>query len=391
MKYDFDRINERRNTECVKWDGVKDVFGRDDVLPFWVADMDFKAPNEVIEVITKKAEHGIYGYPYRTESCLQSIIKWVNKRHGWAVDKDWLTFTPGVVPALSIAVLTFTKPGDKVIIQTPIYPPFYNVIKDNGREVVKNPLKFENNRYTMDFEDLQRKIDSGAKMIILCSPHNPVGRVWDEEELNKLSEMCIKNDVLLISDEIHADIVYGDNKHLPIAGRFAEMKKRTITCMAPSKTFNIAGLSSSFIIIPDEKLRAAFNSKVNSLFIGGANVFGLAAMEATYTYGQEWLDELLVYLEKNAEFAVKYIEENIPQIKTTKPEGTYLMWLDFSSLNITHEELKSLLINKAKVGLNSGLDFGEEGNGHMRLNIACPREILKKGLDGIAQAINSIK
>ncbi|HAZ37169.1 MAG TPA: cystathionine beta-lyase [Clostridiaceae bacterium] len=387
MKYDFDKIIDRKGTGCAKWDNLKEVFGREDILPLWVADMDFEVPKEVKEAIVKRAQHGIYGYTYRSQSFYESIISWESKRHGLNIDKGWLTFTPGVVSALSTAVLAFTEPSDSIIIQTPVYPPFYSVIRDNGRKIVENPLKEENGHYYMDFDDLEKKINDKVKMFILCSPHNPVGRVWSKEELNRLCEICIKNNILLVCDEIHSDIVYKGFRHIPIASLNEKVAQNSITCTAPSKTFNVAGLSCSAIIIPNENIRNKFNKQLDAIHIGSSNVFGLTALEACYTYGEEWLNELLIYLEANRDFVLNFIQNEMPEVKVSKPEGTYLMWLDFRKIEKDGKKLNDLMVDKAKVGMNNGINFGSKGEGFMRLNIACPRSLLEEGLNRIKTAI----
>ncbi|QCX34148.1 pyridoxal phosphate-dependent aminotransferase [Caloramator sp. E03] len=387
MKYDFDKIIERKNTNCVKWDTLKERFGSNDILPMWVADMDFEVAPEIIEAIKKRTEHGIFGYTIRPQTYYESIINWVKKRHSWEINREWLGFSPGVVPALAIAVLSFTDIGDKIIIQPPIYPPFFKVIKNNGRQIVENPLKLQDGKFVMDFDDLESKIDSKVKMLMLCSPHNPVGRVWDKDELEKLSNICLKHNIIIVSDEIHSDIVYKDKKHIPIASLNEAVLQNTITFIAPSKTFNIAGLSTSATIIPNKKLRDKFENTIESLEISSSNVFGIVALESAYKYGEEWLDELLKYLEGNINLLMDFARSNSHKVNITKPEGTYLAWLNFKNLNIKHDELVEFMIKKAKVGLNSGLDFGSQGEGFLRLNFACPRILLEEGLYRIEKAL----
>ncbi|MTI68854.1 MAG: pyridoxal phosphate-dependent aminotransferase [Firmicutes bacterium] len=389
MKYNFDKVIDREGSDCIKWDHVDLYFGKKDLLPMWVADMDFEVPKEINEAIKKRTEHGVYGYTKRPDSFYYSLINWTNKRHNWDIKKEWIIYTPGVVPAINIAINAYTKPGDKVIIQSPVYFPFSESVKNNGRQLIDNELKLENGRYVMDFEDLEKKIDSRVKLLILCSPHNPIGRVWNEEELKKLGEICLKNDILIVSDEIHSDIIYKGSKHIPISNISNKLANNTITCLAPSKTFNIAGLSASSIIIPNEKLRIEFNKEIDNLHIGMANIFGMVALEAAYNYGEKWLEELLEYLEGNVKFVMDFIDD-IPNVNVIRPEGTYLMWIDFNGLELNDEKLKDLIINKAKVALNDGEDFGPGGKGFKRMNIACPRSILKEGLERIAKAVKEI-
>ena len=387
---DFDTYIDRRKTNSVKWDGVLKLFGDENVLPMWVADMDFKAPPPVVQALIKRAEHGIYGYPMRPPSFYDAFIDWTLKNHGWAIEKKWLTYSPGVVTALSVMVLALTKPGDKVLLQPPVYYPFFEVIRRNGRRVVDNPLLLRQGRYDMDFEDLERKAREKVKLMILCSPANPVGRVWTYDELKRVGDFCLKNDIVLISDEIHSDIVYPGFKHTPAATVSKEVAQRTITCMAPSKTFNLAGLQSSVIIIPDPELREKYNRLLHNVHIEMDNVFGLAAFESAYRSGQAWLDELKEYLHQNLKFTIEYFEEKIPRIKVIRPEATYLVWFDCRELWLDNRELKDFMIKKAKVGLDDGPIFGQGGEGFQRLNLACPRTTLEQGLKRIEKAVNAL-
>lgn len=392
MQCDFDIFYERKNTCCIKWDCTRDVFNEDDVLPMWIADMDFRAPLEVKEAIDKRNKHGIYGY---TESMpasyCEAVIDWLNKRHKWSIRKEWLCSTPGVVSALGFSVMAFTKPGGKVIIQTPVYSPFYDVIEKNGRQIIENPLVLQNGRYTMDFADLESKMKSGAKMMILCSPHNPVGRVWSREELSRLGELCLENNVLLVSDEIHSDITYGNYRHIPAASISEGIAQNTITCIAASKTFNIAGLSTSTVIIPDDDIRKLFTSKLHGVGIHGCNIFGIIATEAAYRYGEKWLEQLLDYLAGNLKYIIDYFKMYIPEIKVIKPEGSYLVWLDCRSLGLSSDELSDLMVHKARIGLNNGASFGTEGEGFLRMNFACPRSVLKEGMKRIRNALDFVR
>ncbi|MBW1708919.1 MAG: PatB family C-S lyase, partial [Deltaproteobacteria bacterium] len=380
MKYDFDRVIDRTNTNSAKWDAVEQLFGDKDVLPMWVADMDFQVPTEVIEALKKKAGHGIFGYTFKQPSYYEPFLNWMEKRHGWQIKKEWLTYSPGVVTSLILCVLALTQPGDKVILQPPVYYPFFRVILNNGRQVVNNPLKFENGRYYMDLDDLEKRAGGRTRLMILSSPHNPVGRLWEKEELVKLGEFCVKNDIVLISDEVHSDLVYTGHKHIPTASISEEISLQTITCVAPSKTFNLAGLKSSVIIISDPKLRNQYNVMLGNLGIGMDNSFGLEALKSAYQHGEEWLKQLLEYLQQNMEFTLRYFEEKIPEIKVIKPEATYLLWLDCRKLGFDNKGLKEFMIKKAKVGLDDGPPFGPGGEGFQRINIACPRATLEEGL-----------
>lgn len=381
QKYNFDEIIDRKLSNSIKWWESKDI------LPMWIADMDFKVADEILDAMKKTIDHGIIGYDDKPDSFYESIINWVKDRYNWEIKKEWLVFTPGVVPGLGISIKSFSKEGDKVIIQPPVYPPFYRVIENNNRRVVENSLIYKDNKYIMNIDDLEKNIDKDVKMAMICSPHNPVGRVWKKEELEVFGNLCLKNNIIMISDEIHCDLTFSDYKHIPLASISDEFANNTITFMAPSKTFNIAGLFASVAIIPNEKLRKLYNDTIENMEITHTNGFSIIGFEAAYKYGKNWLSQAIRYIEDNADFAVDYINKNIPEIKTYKPEGTFLMWLDFKSLGKTSEEINELLINKGKVQLNNGATFGTAGEGFFRLNIGCPREVLKEGLDRIKKAI----
>ncbi|TYC03001.1 MAG: pyridoxal phosphate-dependent aminotransferase [Kosmotoga sp.] len=389
MSYDFDNVIERKGTNCFKWDYVEEIFGESELLPMWVADMDFKSPEQVVKAIENRAKHGVFGYTARPDTLYNSIIDWLEKRFNWKVKKDWILFTPGVVPAIDLSIQAFTSTNDSVIIQPPVYHPFFGAVENNKRKLVGNPLKFEDGKYRIDFEDLENKINSGTRMLILCSPHNPVGRVWDEDELSKLGFLAKKHGLLIISDEIHADIVYKPNKHTPFLNVDKRFEEFSIVCMAPSKTFNLAGLETSFVIVKNRLLREKFEEHIKKNSLWMTNIFGMVAAEAAYKFGEEWLDDLLNYLSGNIKYIESFVEERLPEVKFNRPEGTYLAWLDFRGLGLSDEELKKLLIKKGKIGLNYGPDFGEEGKGFQRLNFGCPRGLLKDGLERIETAINS--
>ncbi|WP_337018595.1 MalY/PatB family protein [Oceanobacillus massiliensis] len=386
----FEEIFDRRNTRSVKWDMLKEIFQSEDVHPMWVADMDFKAPKEVNDALIKRAEHGIYGYTVIDDDVSGSIINWLEKRHQWSINKTWLSYSPGVVTSLHMAVQAFTEPGDRVLIQTPVYNPFYNVITEHDRIVVKNPLKNVDNYYTIDFDDFEEKLKTGVKAFILCSPHNPVGRVWKKEELLEIARLCLKYDVIILSDEIHSDLIFPGQKHYPIASLSEEIANQTITCMAPSKTFNLAGLDASYVITPNkdnrEKLDNIFNKQG---FHNMLNTMGNTALEAAYTHGEAWLDELVTILDSHASYVKEIFEKNT-KLKVIHAEGTYLLWIDCSALEMDSKELKKFMIEKGRVGLNAGVDYGEEGEHFMRINIACPRATLEEGVNRIIKAVNSI-
>lgn len=386
----FDAVHERKNTKSVKWDQLEAIFGTNDVLPMWVADMDFKAPEAVNEALIERAKHGIYGYTVMDAGVKDSILNWLKDRHQWEINEEWLSFSPGVVTSLHIAVQAFTNPGDNIIIQTPVYTPFYNVIETHERNVVKNPLVFKDNSYHIDFEDFEQKIvDNKVKAFISCSPHNPACRVWTKEELEKMAKICLKHDVLIISDEIHADLVYPNVRHIPIASLSKEIGNQTITCMSPTKTFNLAGLQASYIVTPDPEKKKAIDQHLQKQSIDRLNTMGNIALEAAYTHGKEWLDELISILEGHKNYIKEMLETNTKELKVVDTEGTYLLWVDCSGLEMDADELKKFMIEKAKVGLNAGAGYGEEGNQFMRINMACPRATIEEGVKRIIDAVNS--
>jgi len=380
---------ERRGTNCEKWDFLEEEFGKKDLLALWVADMDFPAPPEVLEALHNKIDEGALGYPIAPDSLLKAITDWQKNRHGWEIGKEAVTWAPGVVAGLAFSIMAYTKPGDGVIIQTPVYPPFYATISESGRRIVKNPLKREKDRYVMDLESLEKLVTPTCRTLILCSPHNPVARVWTREELEALSELAERKDMIIISDEIHQDLVYSDAKHMSIASLSEEMSSRTVTFVAPSKTFNIAGMNSSVALIPDEKLRARYVSILNRLHLSSLSILGLTAMETAYAKCAGWLDELMAYLEENRNFTEKFVRERMPKAKMDHPEGTYIFWIDFRGYGFNSETLMDLLVNEAGVALNNGRNFGTEGDGFARINIGTNREMLKKALEKIAKALEA--
>ncbi|MGF7047039.1 cystathionine beta-lyase [Paenibacillus sp. DS2015] len=391
---DFNRKINRQNTASEKWDGLEKVFGVADVLPMWVADMDFAAPLAVRQALQQIVEHGVFGYTMQTESYYQAIVYWMKKRHQWDINKDWIVFSPGVVPALSIIVQAFTEPNDKVIIQTPVYPPFYSVVESHGRQLVQNPLRLEDGKYVMDYDGLEKLIDKDVKdvkLLILCSPHNPNGRVWSQVELSRLAAICARHQILVVSDEIHADLLFEKGSHTPYALLSKETEQHSIVCTSPSKTFNIAGLNTSNIIIPNPELRNIFEQAMQKYALGSITPFGLAAAQAAYQEGEEWLDECLSYIQDNMSYVIDYIETHIPELKVTMPEATYLLWIDFRELGISSEELATLMLNKAKIAFNNGTFFGEQGEGFMRMNVACPREIIEEVMIKLETTIQELR
>jgi len=389
MAYNFDEIINREGTGSLKYDIRKQKFSKEDVIPMWVADMDFRTPDFIVDALKQCAEKDIFGYFLFPDSYYKSIINWVKRHHQWEIQKDWISYCPGVVPALSLAVLAYTQPGDKIIVQPPVYHPFFFVIKDNKRQVVENPLLFRNGRYYMDFNDLEPKLKD-AKMLFLSNPHNPGGMVWKKEELMQLAELCLKYNVLLISDEIHADLVFKPHKFIPVASLSSEIANNTVSFIAPSKTFNMAGLSSSSVIISNKSLKARFDETLHTIHVGLGNSFGIAATEAAYNHGDTWINELLDYISSNIDFVENYLKKHVPQIKMIRPEGTYLIWLDCRDLNLSDDELNRFFIEKANLGLNEGRTFGTGGNGFMRMNVACPKSIIEKALLNLKEAIANI-
>ncbi|WKZ31981.1 MAG: MalY/PatB family protein [Thermodesulfobacteriota bacterium] len=383
MKYDFDRIIPRTGTDSVKWDHHQMKGEVDEMIPMSIADMDFEAPDFVIEAIIERARHGIFGYTVVPEGYYSSLSGWLFRRSGWEVRKEWIRPTPGVIPALAFAVQSFTEPGDGVIIQPPVYHPFRAVIADNGRTVVNNPLKCEGNAYSMDIEGLKRAANGRTKMIIISSPHNPVGRVWRREELEELAEVCLENGIIIISDEIHADLVMPGCTHTPTATLSDEVSKITVTCTSPSKTFNLAELHVANTIIPDRGLYERFDLALSKAGLKRPNVLGMAALEAAYTKGGAWVNELIAYLNGNYLFMRDFFPEKLPEVKVSAMEGTYLGWLDFRGLGLPEAAVDERLLLKARVDMTPGRIFGPGGEGFYRMNLACPRAALEKALTRI--------
>lgn len=384
----FDTITDRKNTNCLKYDFAVRRGKPEDVLPLWVADMDFKISSYIQEALQKQAEHGIYGYSEAREEYFDALKAWMQKHHGWEIDETWLIKTPGVVFALAMAVKAFTKEGDGVIIQQPVYYPFSEVIRDNGRRIINNRLiQDESGKYQMDFEDLEEKIvQEKAKLLFLCNPHNPVGRVWSREELEKLGDLCQKHHVIVVSDEIHEDFVY-HGKHQVFANIKKEYQDFTITCTAPSKTFNIAGLQVSNIFIANPLLKQKFRKEISAAGYSQLNAAGLAACQAAYQNGGEWHQAMLAYIKENIAYTKQFVETRLPGVKMTEPEGTYLVWMDFRGLGLKDSELEELIVKKAGLWLDSGSIFGDAGRGFQRVNVACPRKTLELALTKLEKAI----
>lgn len=374
---------ERTNTHSVKWS-----FSDEEIIPMCIADMDFQVAPAIMEAMKKKSEHGIYGYTTFCERYYEAVMGWWKKRFGLHLEKEWITFSPGIIPGVNLLLHLLTEPGDKVIVQDPVYYPFYTSIDFHGCEAVKNSLLYENGRYEMDFEDLDRKAsDPKAKVLILCSPHNPVGRVWTLEELRRVGEICMKHGVWIISDEIHGDLVYRQNRHIPFYQAGTDLQQRSIVCAAPSKTFNIAGLQTSIIMIANEELRNKYNEKLMQFGLMRPNGFGVEATIAAYESSESWLEELLDYLEGNLMYTENYFKTNMPEIKPVKPEATHLVWLDCTGLGMEGEELFQFFLREAKIKFDEGHKFGDNGKVFLRMNIACPRDRLDTALRRMQEAV----
>jgi cystathionine beta-lyase len=385
-KYNFDEIVSREGTNCLKYDAREMFFNSKELLPLWVADMDFKTPDFIVNAIKKRLEHEIFGYTFRSDSYYQSIIHWMKRRHDWEIKKEWISFSPGVVAGLTFAIETFSNPGDKVVVQPPVYFPFFDCVKGTKRKMLENPLKMENGRYTFDFEDLKSKIDEDTKLLLLCNPQNPGGMVYSREELEELATICLENKIMIISDEIHSDLIFDGHKHIPLASISEEIAANCMVSMAPSKTFNVAGFSSSIVIIPDKTKFVRYERAIGVGHLGMGNIFGTIATEAAYTHGVEWLEQMLSYLWENYLLLEDFFETNLPKVKVMKPEATYLIWLDFTAYGMKNKELSDFATEKAKVGLNDGGRFGTGGDGWLRINIGCPRNTLVEALERLEKA-----
>ena len=379
MRYDFDKIINRADTNCVKYDLRQQVFGNPDVLPMWVADMDFETPDFVRKAVMERAEHPVYGYHFKDDAYFQSIMGWIARRHHWGVEQEWMSFTPGVVCGFTMAVLAFTRPGDEIIIQPPVYPPFHHAVTSQGRKLVYNSLVNRNEGYEFNFDQLVEQAKN-AKMLILCNPHNPVGRCWTRNELLFLGEICMKNNLLVISDEIHCDLVLPGYRHLPFASLDKEFSQRSITFHAASKTFNLAGLATSTAIIPNEGLRKMYTDYVNNLEAHLGNIFGKVATQAAMNQGDEWLEQLLDYVQGNIDYVSDFLRANLPKVAFHKPQATYMMWIDFNGYGLSEEELWRKMTQEAHLGFNRGKEFGVEGSGFFRINLACPRTTVEEAM-----------
>lgn len=384
----FDQLHNRNNTRSVKWDLRQTIFGSEDVLPMWVADMDFPAPTAVNEAIIQRAKHGIYGYTTIDQDVKQAVVHWQAQQHSWHIKQTWLSFSPSVVTSLHVAIAALTEPGDKILIQTPVYTPFYEVIDAHNREVIKNPLILENNRYQINFKDLEATFKTGVKAFIFCSPHNPVGRVWTKYELEKIAQLCLKYEVLILADEVHADIIFPGNQHTPIATISPDVSAQTVTLNAPSKTFNLAGLQASYLITENEQLRTKIDGQLTQQGLTTLNTMGNIALEAAYKHGASWLNHLLSVLHNHKQYVMERFKRETDVLDVIDSEGTYLLWINCQKLDLKPNALQHFFNHQAKVGLNAGASYGEEGNLFMRMNIACPHPTLVKGVNRIVQAIH---
>jgi len=398
LKYDFDQLYDRNKTDCLKWDMMESIFGSGELLPLWVADMDLPVAKPIIDALKKRVEHPFYGYTQPGSSVIKSVVERMKRKFDWDISPEWIVFTPGVVPALHVAVRSLTHPGDEVILQEPAYHPFFPVVINSGCKIINNGLKLVNGRYEMDLKNLEEKFHPKTrplngpgriKTVIFCNPHNPVGRLWKRDEIIRMGEIVINNGAVVISDEIHCEILFKGHKHTPFASISKKFEQNCIVCMSPSKTFNLAGLEVSSIIIPNKKIRENFVN-TRSGIVPNPNLFGYIAMEAAYKYGDEWLEQVLDYLQENLNYLKNYFLKNIPRIKVIDPEGTYLIWLDCHDLDMDNNVLRSFMRENAKVGLEDGFIFGESGSGFMRMNIACPRYILSEALKRIEKAVNQL-
>lgn len=388
MKYNFDEVIERRGTDSVKWDGVENVWGRKDLLPMWVADMDFRTPPFVMDALRRRLDHEVLGYTFACEEWYTSICSWLHKRHQWDVTRDMLTFVPGIVRGQAFALQCFTKPGDKVMVMTPVYHPFFLVTERLGREVVYSPLDLYDGHYHIDFECFSKDI-RGCRLLILCNPHNPGGRVWTKEELSQIADICYENGTLVISDEIHADLTLPPYKHPTFALISEKARMNSLVFMSPSKAFNMPGLASSYAIIENDELRHQFQVYMEASEFSEGHLFAYLSVAAAYSHGTEWLDQVVAYIKGNIDFTESYLKERIPAIRMIRPQASYLIFLDCRELGLNQEELNRLFVEDAHLALNEGTTFGKEGEGFMRLNVACPRATLEKALRQLEQAVNN--
>ena len=389
MKYNFDEIVPRKHTNCLKYDNVMEIFGTEDILPMWIADMDFKTPDFIVNAIRKRLDHELLGYTYCCKRWKPAIQNWVSRRYGWNVKEEEIGFVGGIVPAISFALQCFTNVGDRVLIQPPVYHPYHHVTHDLERTLVFNPLKLVNGQFEVDFAEFEEKVKD-CKVFLLCNPHNPGGRVWSKEELAHMCDICAKYNVLVISDEIHCDMTLKGYKHVPFATCCDKAKELCITFMAASKTFNIAGLKSSYHIIQSEDIRKQYHEFLRKSELDTAHVFATGPVATAYNEGEEWLEQMLEYVEANIDFMEQYLKDNMPKMGMIRPQASFLVFLDARGLGLPHDKLVEFFVREAKVGMNDGAMFGEEGSGYMRMNLGCPRSVLEKALNQIKMAYDKI-
>jgi len=391
MDWNFDESARREGTNCIKYDLLEETFGETDLIPMWVADMDFNTPDFIIKAIHDRLNHKIFGYSFRPPEYYLSIIDWIQSRHNWHVEKEWISFCPGIVPALNICTLAFTNPGDSIIVQPPVYFPFFSAVESHGRNIIYNRLVESAGKWIMDYDSLITEINDRTRMIIISNPHNPIGRVWTPDELMKLADICIRKNILILSDEIHCDLILPGYSHAPVANLSEKIAEITITCIAPSKTFNLAGLSTSSVIISNPLLRKSFSRIVENLHIGNGNIFGTIASISAYSNGHKWLDALLDYIDHNIDFVEDYCRKMIPEIIPVHPEATYMIWLDCRKFGMDGKALRNFFTEKAGIGMNEGSSFGPGGEGFMRMNLATTHQTVMKAMEQIEKAVSEIR
>ncbi|MGG0285577.1 PatB family C-S lyase [Peribacillus butanolivorans] len=386
----FEEHINRENTGSVKWDknSLKSLYGREDVLPMWVADMDFPSPEGIQKALIERLNHPIFGYTVPSETVFTEIQSWLRDQHSWPITKEWISFSSGVVSAIGTTIQAFTNPGDKILVQSPVYTPFFDMVKNNDREVVNSPLIIEDDRFKIDFTDFEDKLKSGVKLFLFCSPHNPGGRVWTKDELLRIGELCVKYNVIIVSDEIHADLIHSTSRHYPIASLSEQLSDITVTLMAPSKTFNIAGIQASFLITSNEKLQKQLQKAQTKLAFHGLNILALTAMEAAYREGLPWLKDMIAYIEENIKVAEEFIAAEIPALHVMHPDASYLLWIDCRDLGLNDKEIKDRLIHQGKLALEPGSKYGPGGEGFVRMNIGCSRSVLLDGLNRLKLAFS---
>ena len=388
--YDFNKPTDRRGTNCVKFDALKQHFGREDLLPMWVADMDFETPDFIIEAMRRRLDHAVLGYPVQYDGYWQSIEQWIKSHHGWEIKREWMRYIPGIVKGIGMVINVFTKPGDKIIIQPPIYHPFRLVPEHNNRKVVENPLRLTAKGYEMDFDHLEQIIDDKCKVLLLANPHNPIGITWSKQTLMRLAEIAVRHNLLVVSDEIHCDMALFGHKHIPFASVSPQAAQCSITFSAPSKTFNIAGVVSSFAVVPNEELRHTFFSWLEANEMDMATIFAMIATEAAFTQGEPWRQQMLKHIESNIEYVEEFLKQHLPQVKIIRPQASYLVWMDFSELGLEHSQLIDMLVNDALLAMNDGAMFGKSGEQHMRLNVGTQRQTLEQAMLQLKQAIDKL-